>query len=729
MRKAGLFLLLFLLCFSVRGQRKSVGLVLGGGGAKGAAHVGAIKVLEDAGIPVDYIAGTSIGAIVGSFYAMGHSTAEIDSLIHHLDWNWFLSNQSMPGYRTYRTKEREWKYVLSIPLEKKISIPAGIVTGQNIFNLLSELSIGYHDLRDFDKLPVPFACVATDLSQGKSVILKSGSLPLALRASMSIPGVFIPVQTDSMVLVDGGVLNNLPTNVALQMGAQVTIGIDLSSDNTADNKQLNTFPGMVNKLVDMLENPEYVKNKEALDVYIAPDLKEFNAMSFNQEAIDTMYWRGVAAAKAKLPEILALKAKIFGKDTLENYLKNEIVNYWSPKDTVHIRHIRFDSIPEKEQKWFLKKTTLKEDTVVTVSDINRALAILQGMDLFSSVTYHFSSNAPYDLIFKLQRKALNQINFGFRFDTECMASILLNTTLYHRFLRGSEISLTAKLDKNPYLTIGYNWGPGIMNKIDLEYRLGYQNYNLFQHKKRIDNLYYLWQSGKIMYLGNFRNFEIRSGLEWNYFGYSNELYNVDYNPLPVKAGSFLNYFAKFNYDTYDNRYYPTRGWDAHLETKIITDNFIGYNGFSPIGAVSFGVSKALKLSSRLYVIPELRGRMVWGEEIPAIYLNYMGGNMSGRYLDQQIEFAGIQNVQLFKNMLLLGKLSLRYNILKKQYIFLNGGYAKSADQLGSIIKGDPIWTASFKYSYASPWGPISGLISYSNWVKEVGVYINMGYYF
>lgn len=723
------YLLLFIfLCIPLQAERKKVGLVLGGGGAKGAAHVGVLKVLEEVGIPIDYVAGTSIGAIVGAFYATGHNAEQIDSLIRKLNWNVLLSDQMPSNNLFYQTKLKESKFALNLPLEKQIKLPAGIISGQNIMNLFSDLTIGYHDIKSFNELPIPFACVATDMSQGKSVVLSSGSLPLAMRASMSIPGLFTPVLLDSMVLVDGGVLNNLPTNVVKEMGADITIGVDLSTP-PPPNSELTTFNGMLNKLIDMMGTSEYEKNKAALDLCLHPNLGTFGTLSFNPTAIDSLYQYGIAVAKAHMPELLAIKAEIFGDTANTTVPKMQPCTSWNSQDSIWISQIHFEGIPKSDVHWFKKKIRIKDNSIITVKDINQTLYTIEGLDLFSSVTYRLSGSNPAILTFITQKKALNQINVGFRFDTESMASILLNTTFSQKLMKGSEVSATAKLDKNPYLALEYKLGPGLMNRAGISYEIGYHNFNLYQRKQRIDNLYFLWQTAEVKYIGSFHNLELQSGLEWNYFGYSNEVYDSQYNPFPIHPGSFANYFLTLNAASFDNMYYPQYGWTGYVQAKIITDNFLGYHGKSPVASLHFEFKTVIPLGQKFAFLPSISGRGVWGDEIPSIYLNYMGGDMSGRYLPQQIAFMGINNIQLFENIVAVGKLSMRYQFRKKHYAFVSGNFGKSASKIASFIHGPNIWSAGAKYSYNSPIGPISGEIAYSNWVKAVTVYANLGYYF
>ena len=305
--------------------RKKVGLVLGGGGAKGAAEVGVLKVLEEADIPIDYIAGTSIGAIVGGLYAIGYDAADIDSLYRNQNWIFLLSDQVKRESETFLSKEEREKYIVHIPLskERKVSLPAGYVKGQNIFNLFSKLTVGYHQVDDFSNLPIPFRCVAVDLVDGKEVVFSSGSLPMAMRASMSIPGVFAPVEWKGKMLVDGGALNNLPVDVAKEMGADVIICVDLST-GWKKKEELKSPSAVVEQLIGMMGQTKYRKNMAEADLYINPSLKGFSAASFQPEAIDTMIQRGELAARQKWGELMDLKKYIYA-DVPDSIMQNEIL--------------------------------------------------------------------------------------------------------------------------------------------------------------------------------------------------------------------------------------------------------------------------------------------------------------------------------------------------------------------------------------------------------------------
>lgn len=722
-----------LLTLTANAERKKVGLILGGGGAKGAAHIGALKVLEEAQIPIDYIAGTSIGAIVGGLYSIGYDAHALDSLVNNLDWTFLLSNNAPVTNRTFRARDIEGKYVLSIPYskEKKITIPAGIVNGQNILNLFSGLTVGYHDVASFDSLPTPFNCVATNLVSENYVVLDKGSLPLNMRSSMSIPGFFMPVRLDSsMVLVDGGVLNNFPTNVVKDMGADILIGIDLST-GPVPNNQLETMEGLINKLVDITGRDEYKKNLKGLNLYMNPDLKGYGTMDFNKAAMDSMYLYGEECARKHWGDLMALKKEIYGDTIWRENEEAKHAKYITPGDSLFVESIDIEGVPDKLDRFLRKQINLEENKHTTVNDINSAIATLDGMEVFSSVTYKLLGEGagPYRLVLKLEEEPLNHINIGVRFDTESLAALLLNTTVYEDFFRGSKFSATARLSSNPYLNLLYEWRPTYWSNIGLGYNIGYSDYSLFAGRHKKENLSYLWQNGIIKFGTLLDNWEFNAGIMWEHFGYTKYLYNTEYTPFHVQPQSFFNYFMSMTANSLDNLYFPTKGVRAHFKAMLYTDNFVQYDNSAPFGSLAFDVNLPFSLSNRFTVIPSLQGRLLFGGNVSPIYLNYGGGHMDSRYLPQQISIPGVRNVQVFDNTLLLAKVDLRYRLGKNHYTYLLGGYGRESEKLHTIDVGSNIWYVGAKYSYNTPIGPVSAQVDYTNQTKRVAVYFNLGYYF
>ena len=291
-----------LLCISVHttaqpGPRKKVGVVLSGGGAKGMAHIGALKVIEEAGIPIDYVVGTSMGSIIGGLYSIGYTPEQMDSMVRRQDWSFLLSDKIPRSEQNMAEREASEKYVFSLPFGKNAKTQAvgGLIKGQNLANLFSELTVGYHDSIDFNKLPIPFACVSENIVNGNEVNFHKGVLATAMRASMAIPGVFTPVRLDSMVLVDGGVVNNYPVNVARAMGADIIIGVDVQNDLKPAN-ELNSTGSILGQLINLMGLELYKKNLKETDTYIKVDVEGYSAASFTPSAVDTLIRRGEEAA-------------------------------------------------------------------------------------------------------------------------------------------------------------------------------------------------------------------------------------------------------------------------------------------------------------------------------------------------------------------------------------------------------------------------------------------------
>jgi len=289
-----------------QGKRLKVGLVLGGGGAKGAAHAGALKVIEEAGITVDYIAGTSIGSIVGGLYSCGFRADSLQAMFRSQEWTSLLADRSDSLRNKLLATHDGVTYILGYPVKrqgnKQDNRQQGAVRGDSIVALLDDMT-GYTDSISFDSLPIPFRCVAVDRNTMREVVIGSGKLSTAMRASMAIPGAYKPVVKDSMVLVDGGMLNNLPVDVVRAMGADVVIAIDLTQNKHEDRKErmhiteVLGIGGILNWADTRPDLKKYAENRKAVDVYINPDLKGFGAASFTPDAIEEMIKRGYDAAK------------------------------------------------------------------------------------------------------------------------------------------------------------------------------------------------------------------------------------------------------------------------------------------------------------------------------------------------------------------------------------------------------------------------------------------------
>jgi NTE family protein len=712
-------------------QRKKVGLVLGGGGAKGAAEVGVLKVIEEAGIPIDYIVGTSIGSIVGGLYSIGYSAQTLDSLFRTQDWIFLLSDQVKRQDVSAFSKNESERYLLRIPLSLKKNTPlaAGLVTGQNIYNLFSNMTIGYHDVPSFNDLPIPFACVAVDVVAGKEVVLSSGSLPLAMRSSMSIPGVFSPVEKGNMLLIDGGTLNNFPSDVVKKMGADIIIGIDLST-GWKKKEELGSMSNILNQLLNVMGEDKYLQNKKIPDLYINPNLKGYGPASFQRADIDSMITIGERVARSKWNDLVALRHKIYANAGDSDSICQKRGGKVMPQDfPIQIDSVKITGVNGDVESWIRKKIKLTGCSSIHTADIDRAISLLQGLDFFSSVEYKLSDTTPANLTFILREKDYNSINVGVRFDSEEVASILLNMSNEKKLGASHHYTVTGRLSKNPYIKVGYIYGNYFNPKFGLSYQLGYNDYKLYSHNRKEDTMNYLAQSLNAFWERVISNFRFRLGARYDFFHFEGPLYDVNYNAIDVGDSHFINYYTKLELDTYDNKYYPTKGGKVELLGTAYTGNGATYKGHAPFADFSLNVQTAWSLSSRLYMLPSLKGRFIFGKDIPCIYQNYVGGVYGSRYLPQQMPWESVLSTHIVDRHFLGARLGLRYRIQNKIFVTALGEYAKESHEFDSVLKGKDDWGCALRVSYKYIFGPIGLQVNYSSLYKNVGVYVNAGLFF
>lgn len=736
MKKLLCFLLMVLVALpSLTAQRKKVGVVLGGGGAKGVAHIGVLRVLEEAGIPIDYVAGTSMGAIVGGLYAIGYSPAEIDSMVIHQDWPMLLSDRVTRTSLSFPEKENAERYILSLPFgkEKKDRVISGMIKGQNLQNLFSNLTIGYHDSVDFNKLNIPFACVAVDVVDGKDYVFHNGSLPLAMRASMAIPAVFAPVRLDSMVLVDGGLNDNYPVDVALKMGADIIIGVDLGTSDLKVLEGLNTPGDVIGQIIALHGYEKYAKNKERTDLLFRPNMTPYNAASFSTTALDTLIRRGEQEARSRWDEIIALKKKI---GIPEDYRPDEqLLSRKSypvlPTDSFYIRRISFVGTDPRDEKWLMKISGLRENSHITLNELHKAMSILVGSNAYSNVNYKLKGEQQQDLVLIAEKKSISSVNVGLRFDSEEVIGVLLNATFDHRARNHSRFALTGRAGgKISYGRLDYAIERNPLRNLNLAYQFTYNDLDIYKKGDKTFNTSYTHHLAEFGYSDmNWLNFKFKVGIRYEYFNYTSFLYTGENTEYQVKPEGFISYFALAHLETFDRRYFPTKGVSLKADYSFYTDNFVSYNGHAPFSAVGLNFTSVIPITSHLSVLPSIYGRVLIGGNLAYPFLNAVGGEVEGRYLPQQLPFAGINRVELFDNSVAVARLHFRQRIAGRNYISLIGNYAIHHDDFLHLLKGKSVWGGSIGYAYNSIAGPLSANFSMSNQNTSLQFYLNLGFAF
>lgn len=737
------------------GRRPKVALVLCGGGAKGAAHVGVIKALEESGVEVDMVLGTSIGGIVGGLYAMGYDSHKMDSLFRNVDWTYLLSNNVPRRDISFEKKQMDDMYLFKIPfatlydrnnrdVRKKnregeditdpstAMFPSGLVNGQNVFNLLTTLSGGYQDSLDFKKdLPVPFVCIATDLATGTQVILDKGYLPTAIRATMAIPGYFTPVNLDGKVLVDGGMVNNFPTDVAKQMGADIIIGVNIQND-LLKTDELNSLPQIFNQLIALMGNERFESNLKLADVLVEPDVTNYGMFSFTRTAIDSLIINGYTAgeaAKARFEEIARLQKMYPRRGTNRKVAAAKEIN----KESFKVAEIVVNGVTGSDARWLLRRAGLRVGSEITGKDINNAIDVFYGTGAFKSVSYKLQKTAlgRDRLVLDFVKGPANILAVGARFDSEEAAAVLLHLGVHTRDLFGSRLALTGRLSYNAYVKADYSYIFKKIPKFNLSYMFKSTDMNIYEKGEFSEYMSYNYNKVEAsisnIYL---RNFDFQAGVRFEAFNYRHFLSSTpEVSKENLDAENYLSYYVSAHMDSRDKRNFPTRGMAFDAQAAAFQANFHRNN--SPFATLKLNMMGAIPVSDRVTMLPALFYRSLIGNEKYLPYINYAGGSEYGRYISQQIPFIGINYADMFESNIIVGRIDMRGRLGKNHYIYGIVNYMRNGETFDDMFNrhGHGYWGAGVKYAYETPFGPISANCHWSDYNNKVGFYVNLGYYF
>ena len=728
----------------VRKERPTVALVLSGGGAKGAAEVGALKYLESIGMPVDLVLGTSIGGLLGGLYSIGYRSAEMDTLMRGMNWPNMLTDPLPGRYLPYDKRQYDAKYLISVPFyngqlsldggKKKVgkkitaSLPGGFVQGRNVTNLLSSLTVAWQDTMSFAKLPIPFVCVATDMVSGKAKVWYSGSLVTAMRSTMSIPGLFAPVKTDGMVLVDGGLRDNFPVDIAKYLGADIVIGITLSQ-GFKSYEQMNNLMDLLSQATDLYARQVYERNLPMSDVVIHPDLKGYDMMSFDPVAVDVMIDRGYKAAVAKADTLKAVLQPVLGASFADG---TRPVNL---DEGVVIGRIGINGMSEKEASALRSSIGLKIGLIGT-EEIEDAVKRLVATGAFENVTYAIEGDGePYTLTFNCTKGPVSRAGVGVRFDNEELVSVLLNIGFNVNAFKGSSVELTGKIGTNPYVSLGYKYKTGLGLALGAESFYRYVDRNDFLNNKQSFKAVY-HQFRQDFYFSNFsRKFaSVKAGIRADYFNISSllaDVFSVDGSELQnydfgTRRDTHFSAFADFVLDSFDDEYFPTRG----LRVK-------GFYSWHPLALKTKGdgfhqggvdVSTVVRLGPVVTFIPSVYARGLHGDNIPLTSSNLAGGHMYGRYLDSQLPFVGVNGAFLMSDVVGVGRVDLRFRIAENHYITATYNLAKDSPSLKDWFSGD--WDilhgASLEYAWNTIAGPLRTGFQWNSLTKKASFYFSLG---
>lgn len=736
---------------SIRATRPTVALVLSGGGAKGAAHISAIRYIESLGIPIDMVLGTSMGGLVGGMYALGYSPDHMESLIRSIDWDVMLSDRIPRESLSFTRYKQQQTYMVSFPFyyarevfserfladpdgtplqragdNLRGSLPSGVVTGIHIGDLLSAITVGYQDSLAFDNLPIPFLCIATDLVSERAKVFHEGKITEAMRATMSIPGLFAPVRTNGMMLVDGGMRNNFPSDIARELGADLIIGVVLSGEKD-DYNRIRNFLNIASQSVNMLVDDAYDENQAIPDVVIHPDLREFNALSFDTGSIDTIIRRGEEAARARQEELLHIKALTGESRPVRKARAIDI-----GEKEVRVGRIAIEGVDPETERVLLEKLPVREGGTVDRAQAEKAVASLFGTGYFESVQYELPGDQePFPLIFRCRRGPIHQFSMSTRMDSEEIIAAIFDIGLNVNSFRGHMGNVTAKVGNNPYVKGTYKYstpGHASINATAGLKLISRSNFNNFGMDHSLSNIEYFTTRQEV-FLSDLHLLkgDVRIGLRNDYFRVNEYLSNMGYS-LDKQANDYLSVFAHVGEDTLDDDYFPTRGFSVTGDYQYLLTGLI--EDAEPVHIVSLSLLAPLG-KGRFQVIPSADLRFVIGADPQYPFMNAMGGYLRGRYVEQQIPFVGINNAEAMNDYLVTGQVAFRYTPAKKQYATLKMGYARDFDDLNqaSFRAGRNLFGIGVEYAYDALTGPLKADLHWSTLTHKVGLYISLGFDF
>lgn len=718
--------------------RKKVGLVLGGGGAKGVAHIGVLKVLERAGLPVDIVVGTSMGSIIGGTYASGHSVEEMDSIVRQQNWQFVLSDRENRRYQSLLERQKQDTYVYSRGLsfgKRSRRDGGGFIAGKNIATLFDQLTAPYLDSIDFNKLPIPFACVATDVVDNTEYVFHSGVLSQAMRASMAIPGVFAPVRMGEKVLVDGGMQNNFPADIAKKMGADFLIGVDVS-DTIKKADDLISSTSIISQILDWNCKNKYEENKALTDIVVCVNVVPYSAASFSAAAIDTLIRRGEEAAMAHWDEIIALRDRLGVGTGKQSWRHKANWSLFEPRRYC-ITKVRFENLTESDQAYLLRKFDLNSGDSIDAEKADIiAASIRQDLNYQSAKTrvLPILGTQEASVIFTAGPRRDSQLNVGVRFDSEEMVALQANAELPVRTKMPMEFDLTVRLGKRLMARLDWVLRPMNFLKPTVSYAFHNNDIAFYEYGKQAYSITYnLHRLELSLFNFNVRNFNVSLGANYDYIDYHDILVDSQYrldNEGYTKDQGLLSYEAKVWYSSENNWYFPTRGALFRARFAYYTDNFVQYKNGVGIRSLSMLWRKSFPLSPQFSVQPMLYGRfLLGGEKAPLLLGNMMGGEWYGHYLDEQMPFAGVNNLEMAYDKLAAFQLQTQYNLTANNLILLRVVAGQDADKAKDMLKHKTMLGAQLSYYYNSIFGPLGGSIGYSNLTKRFYYYINLGFVF
>ena len=731
MNKISLLLIILasLTVFSQEQKKPKIGLVLSGGGAKGFAHIGVLKVLEEAGVKIDFIGGTSMGAVVGGLYASGYNAAQIDSIFQATDFNELLNDFIPRTSKNFYEKRNDELYALVLPFNKfKIGIPEALSSGIYNYNLLSRLTRNVRHIKDFNELPIPFLCIGTNIETGKEVLLNEGNLAQAIIASSAFPSLFAPVEIDGKLLVDGGVVNNYPIGEVRKLGADIIIGVDVQND-LLDRTKLKDATRILVQIANLKSRELMKQNIEDTDVYIKPDVRNYGVISFDKG--NEIIRKGEEATFAVYEKVKALA------DQSAPYRKPKLKQV---SDSLQIRNISHNELTNYTRDYVISKLRFKPGTKTSYNDLLKGINNLTATANFSTISYSFEPNKQeVDLNISLKENPIKTyLKFGLHYDNLFKSGVLINLTRKKTLFKNDIASLDIVLGDN----IRYNLDYYIENGFNLSF--GYKShFNQFNRNVSREisslqlspdintfNVDFRDITNQAYFQSLFvQKFLIGGGLELKFLKIKSETLPTE-DPI-IDKSNYASLFGYMKFDSFDNKYFPKKGWyfSGDIQSYLLSSNYTGdFKPFS-IAKGDFGIAASLFNNATIKVQTDA-GFSFGNKSVP--FFNFILGGYGYNPINNFKYFYGYDYLSVGANSYIKSTATLDYEFYKKNHINFSANFANIGDDIFQTLD----WISIPKYSgYAVGYGmetvigPIEIKYSWSPETPEGYTWFSVGFIF
>ena len=717
---------------STTSTRKKVAVVLSGGGAKGMAHIGVLKVLEKAGIPVDIVTGTSMGSIIGGLYAIGYNANALDSMVRVQDWSYVITDREDLRRQSLsdRKKQNTYFFTTGMTIGKRDKNAGGIIKGKNLAELFQQLCVGYTDSIDFSRdLRIPFACVATNIIDNSEVVFHSGRLPQAMRASMAIPAAFSPVRIGNMVLVDGGLKNNYPADIARAMGADIIIGVTVQGAPKVAEDMGNTM-SILSQIIDVNCKNKYDENLAITNLHLQVDTKGYGSASFSQTAIDTLIRRGEQLAMRHWDDIIALKKQI----GIDDSFRPIILKPLRPQvmtEKLRVTSYTFENMTPQAERFLRQKFHLQKVDSIDAR-LEQELTTSMRVDLFyqtAECRLIPEGDGVHVILSAGNRKSV-QLHAGVRYDMEEYAAVQLGLSIPMKTAIPVNTDITLRLGKRLMARGEVTVHPRSFTRPTLSFTFRRNDVDIYMNGDLGYNIRYNQYQAEFLPINfNLRHFNLQMGLRWDYMHYRNKLGSEEAKQVKLENEHFYSYRAKAEYNSEDSWYFPTHGARFKAEYAYLTDNFAKLDNQTGVSEVNANWRMSFTFGNRFTLQPMFYGRLLFGNSVPPVFGNTIGGDWFGHYVEQQMPFAGVGYIEYVDHQFVGVQLQAQQRIADNNYVLLRMSGAQQSDKIKNIFNYRTLLGVQAAYYYNTMFGPVGATIGYSNHTKKPYFFLNLGYEF